>query len=164
METTYADSWSDMAQPWLSSQYDVWVSSVTFVSGLFIGTNVAFQQRVLRLFTIRMCKNDGLENYLQKEKKKRKFLIFSHPGDSVSLEGVWESGCSSWRLPIDPGGITCMLEIMDQWYKDSPRKIFVGQWPIFHDPLILPFIIVIGLKYFFLYIKKWFPAGVFVPL
>ena len=30
----------------------------------------------------------------------------SHPGDSVSPEE--ESGCSSWRLPGDLGGITCM--------------------------------------------------------
>ena len=52
-----------------------------------------------------MCKNDGLENYL---KKKIFFFVFSHPGDSISLTGVWESGSISGRLPDDPGGFTCM--------------------------------------------------------
>ena len=28
------------------------------------------------------------------------------------------------------------------WLKDQPCKIYVGQWPIFHGPLILPYIIV----------------------
>ena len=35
------------------------------------------------------------------------------------------------------------------WHKDWPCKIYVGQWPIFHGPLILPFIIVIDLNYFY---------------
>ena len=48
------------------------------------------------------------------------------------------------------------------WLKDRPCKIYVGQWPIFHGPLILPYIIV-RLK-LFLYIKKWHRPGVFVPL
>ena len=39
------------------------------------------------------------------------------------------------------------------WLKARPCKIYVGQWPIFHGPLILPYIIV-RLK-LFLYIKKW---------
>ena len=26
------------------------------------------------------------------------------------------------------------------WYKDLPNKIYVGQWPIFHGPVILPYI------------------------
>ena len=47
------------------------------------------------------------------------------------------------------------------WLKDRPCKIYVGQWPIFHGPLILPYIIV-RLK-LFLYIKKWHRPGVFVP-
>ena len=46
--------------------------------------------------------------------------------------------------------------------KDRPRKIYVGQWPIFHGPLILPYIIV-RLK-LFLYIKKWHRPGLFVSL
>ena len=29
------------------------------------------------------------------------------------------------------------------WIKDWPYRIYVGQWPVFHGPLILPFIIVI---------------------
>ena len=33
-------------------------------------------------------------------------------------------------------------------HKDQPHKIYVGQWPIFHGPLILHFIIVIDLNYF----------------
>ena len=45
--------------------------------------------------TIHMCKNDGLENYL--EKKIREILSHS-----------WESGFISGRLPDDPGGFTCM--------------------------------------------------------
>ena len=48
-----------------------------------------------------------------KEKKKKKknfffFFVFSHPGGSVSLPGVRESGRISGRLPDDPGGFTCM--------------------------------------------------------
>ena len=46
--------------------------------------------------------------------------------------------------------------------KDRPCKIYVGQRPIFHGPLILPYIIV-RLK-LFLYIKKWHQLGVFIPL
>ena len=26
------------------------------------------------------------------------------------------------------------------WHKDLPNKIYVGQWPIFHGPVILPYI------------------------
>ena len=48
------------------------------------------------------------------------------------------------------------------WLKDRPCKIYVGQWPIFYGPLILPDIIV-RLK-LFLYIKKWHQPGVLVPL
>ena len=48
------------------------------------------------------------------------------------------------------------------WLKDRPCKIYVGQWPIFHGPLILPYIIV-TVK-LFLYIKKWHRPGLFVPL
>ena len=64
--------------------------------------------------TIHMHKSDGLENYLKKKKKKNTFLIFlfSHPGDSVSLPGVRESGSISGRLPDDPGGFTCMHPIL----------------------------------------------------
>ena len=50
--------------------------------------------------TIHMCKNDGLEN------KKKKKIVFSHSGGSVSLTGVRESGSISGRLPDDPGGFT----------------------------------------------------------
>ena len=35
------------------------------------------------------------------------------------------------------------------WHKDWPLKIYVGQWPIFHHPLILPFITVIDLNYLY---------------
>ena len=34
-------------------------------------------------------------------------------------------------------------------HKDWPLKIYVGQWPIFHGPLILPFIIVVDLNYLY---------------
>ena len=63
----------------------------------------------MTVITIHMCKNDGLE------KKKKKFFffffffVFLHPGGSVLLPGVRESGCISGRLPDDPGGFTCML-------------------------------------------------------
>ena len=46
--------------------------------------------------------------------------------------------------------------------KDQPYKIYMGQRPIFHGPLILPYIIVIDKL--FLYIKKWHRPGVFVSL
>ena len=48
------------------------------------------------------------------------------------------------------------------WLKDQPCKIYVGHWPIFHGPLILPYIIVIDKL--FLYIKRGRRPGVFVPL
>ena len=34
--------------------------------------------------------------------------------------------------------------------RDCPCKLYVGQWPIFHGPLILPYIIAIAIeiKYF----------------
>ena len=35
-------------------------------------------------------------------------LIFSHAGDSVSLEGVWELGSIFCKLPDGPGGFTCL--------------------------------------------------------
>ena len=56
----------------------------------------------------------------------------------------------------------CTWDNGSLWLKDQPCKIYVGQWPIFHGPLILPYIIV-RLK-LFLYIKKWHRLGVFVPL
>ena len=61
----------------------------------------------MTVITIPMCKNDGIENL--KKKKKFFFFVFSHPGGSVSLPGVRESGFISGRLPDDPGGFTCMV-------------------------------------------------------
>ena len=60
----------------------------------------------MTIIIIHMRKNDGLE---KKKKKLLFFFVFSHPGGSVSLPGVRESGCISGRLPDDPGGFTCML-------------------------------------------------------
>ena len=62
---------------------------------------IASQQQVTDI-TIHMRKNDGLENL--KKKKNIFFLLFSHPGGSVSRE----SGSISGRLPDDPGGFACM--------------------------------------------------------
>ena len=48
-----------------------------FVNGLYSQTSLAvnaFQQQVT-VITIRMCKNDGLENYLKKKKKKIFFFF-----------------------------------------------------------------------------------------
>ena len=42
------------------------------------------------------------------------------------------------------------------WHKDWPLKIYMGQWPIFHGPLILPFVIVIDLNYLY---TLWKGAG-----
>ena len=56
----------------------------------------------MTIITIHMHKNDGLE------KKFFFFFLFSHPGGSVSLPGVRESGHISGRLPDDLGGFTCM--------------------------------------------------------
>ena len=56
----------------------------------------------------------------------------------------------------------CIWDNGSVWLKDRPCKINVGQWPIFHGPLILPYFIV-RLK-LFLYIKKWHWPGVFVPI
>ena len=60
----------------------------------------------MTIITIHMHKNDGLE-----KKKKFFFFVFSHPGGSVSLPGVRESGHISGRLPDNPGGFTCMGEV-----------------------------------------------------
>ena len=60
----------------------------------------------MAIITINMRKNDGLEK--KKKKKFFFFLVFSHPGGSVPLPGVQESGRISGRLPDDPGGFTCM--------------------------------------------------------
>ena len=67
----------------------------------------------MTVITIHMRKNDGLEKLFKKKKKIFFFFFFfffafSHPGGSVSLPGVRESGCISGRLPDDPGGFTCM--------------------------------------------------------
>ena len=42
------------------------------------------------------------------KKKYIFFFVFSHPGGSVSLPGVRESGCIYGKLPDDLGGFTCM--------------------------------------------------------
>ena len=42
-----------------------------------------------------------------------------------------------------------VLAIMDQCDKKINLVKYVGQWPIFHGPLILPYIIVIDLNYFY---------------
>ena len=54
----------------------------------------------------------------------------------------------------------CTRDNGSLWLKDRPCKIYVGWWPIFHGPLILPYIIVRHT----LYIKKWHRPGVFVSL
>ena len=51
---------------------------------------------------------------------------------------------------------------MDQCDTKIDLVKYVGQWPIFHGPLILPNIIVIDKL--FLYIKTWHWSGVFMPL
>ena len=56
----------------------------------------------------------------------------------------------------------CTWDKGSLWLKDRPCKIYVGQWPIFHGPLILPYIIL--RHKLFLYIKKWHRPEVFVPL
>ena len=84
------------------------ISCVTFVNHLYIGTSVAVnclpatspELPIESLFTIHICKNDAVENYLQK--KQHFFYIFAHPGDSVSLSG------GGLHFLEAPGGITCM--------------------------------------------------------
>ena len=61
----------------------------------------------MTIITIHMRKNDGLE-----KKFFFFFFVFSHPGGSVSLPGVRESGRISGRLPGDLGGFTCMPTII----------------------------------------------------
>ena len=89
----------------LPSQFDVWVSSVSFVNGLYIGISIAVncllamsaelpieslfsiavncllamsaELPIESLFSIHMHKNDGLQNYLP---KKKKFWYFFIPG------------------------------------------------------------------------------------
>ena len=70
----------------------------------------------MAIITIHMRKNDGLE-------KKKKKIVFSHPGGSVSLPGVRELGCISGRLPDDPGGFTCMYQF--HWWVYNDRLVFV---------------------------------------
>ena len=57
----------------------------------------------------------------------------------------------------------CTWDNGSMWHKDGPLKTYVGQWPIFHGPLILPFYHCHRLK-LFVYIIKWRRPGVFVPL
>ena len=51
------------------------------------------------------------------------------------------------------------LGMIDQCHSETDlvNYVYVGQWPIFHGPLILPFIIVIDFKIF--YNLKMAPAG-----
>ena len=44
----------------------------------------------------------------------------------------------SWRL-FD--GLMCTGDIDSVWHKHWTEKIYVGQWPIFHRSVILPFIV-----------------------
>ena len=77
------------------------MSSVTFVNGLYIQTSLSVNCLPAtsdRYYHVR--KNDGLEIYLF----IFIFFLFSHPGDSVSLTGVCESGSISGRLPDDLEG------------------------------------------------------------
>ena len=48
------------------------------------------------------------------------------------------------------------------WHKDWPHQVYVGQWPIFYGPVILPFIIVI--EKLFLYIRNGTGQGYSWPL
>ena len=43
----------------------------------------------------------------------------------------------------------CICDNGSVWLKDWPRKIYVGQWPVFYGSLILPYVIVIDLNYFY---------------
>ena len=52
------------------------------------------------------------------------------------LEDYLMEKCCTW----DNGSV---------WLKNRPYIINVGQWPIFHGPLILPYIIIIDLNYFY---------------
>ena len=66
------------------------------------------------------------------------------------LEDYLMENCCTW----DNGSV---------WHKDWPLKIYVGHWPIFHGPLILPFYHCHRLK-LFVYINKWHWPWVFMPL
>ena len=57
----------------------------------------------------------------------------------------------------------CIWDNGSVWLKDRPSKIYVGQWPIFHCPLIFTLYHFHRLK-LFLHIKKWHRPGVFVSL
>ena len=52
------------------------------------------------------------------------------------LEDYLMEKCCSWAIGL-------------VWLKDRPCKIYVGQWHVFHGPLILPYIIVILDLYYF---------------
>ena len=72
-----------------------------FVNGLYIQTSLTVN--------CLPATSDRYNNtYTQKWWSGKKKIVFSHPGGSVSLPGVRESGCISRRLPDDPGGFTCM--------------------------------------------------------
>ena len=57
----------------------------------------------------------------------------------------------------------CTWDNRSMWLKDQPCKIYVGQWPIFHGPLILPYIIVIDSNYFYTLRKKRAGRGYSCP-
>ena len=75
-------------------------------------------------------------------------ILWSSDFDSY-LEDYLMEKCCTW----DKGSV---------WHQDQPRKIYVGQWPIFQGPFILPYIIVIDLNYF--YTLRNGACRVFVPL
>ena len=95
---------------------------------------------------------DQCDTYLTLPSICRSVIYILWSSDFASyLEDYLMEKCCTW----DNGSL---------WLKDRPCKIYVGQWPIFHGSLILPYSIVRLKLFLYMYIKKWHRLEVFVPL
>ena len=53
---------------------------------------------------------------------------FQHPGDSRGFQGVRDMVFISWRLPDDPGGITCMAMATYSFNRLIMGKVEIGNF------------------------------------
>ena len=123
METTYADSWSDMAQP---CDMDLWVMKWRSAWPIFHGPVIL--SYILKTI---WCMNSLIWDY-----------------DSVWPD-IWpQNKCRSlWPIFHDPvilnyilTTIWCMNIILGDYGSVWPQNKCTSLWPIFHGPLILSYI------------------------
>ena len=144
MSVVFSDNETVWPKLWPQSKYK---SAWPMFHGLVILLNIF---KIIWWMNIIVGIMDQCDTYIDLTKICRSvtYILWSSDFASYLEDFLMEKRCT-W----DNGSL---------WLKDRPCKIYVGQWPIFHGPLILPYIIV-RFK-LFLYIKKWHRPGVFVPL